>query len=165
MRPAIIDAAIGRIGPGEWKLTESLLPSSLRACCCWRTAASMVIALAAGPPNRCRLVGRCADNRQLPVVEALADGSHLSEICPNDKAAPGAASCDPGSESSNMNYPRATRSRERYRLMTSLLDPEAAPTSNWRRSTTSDGRSRVSRRTQDPPTARPPRVCAQKHRS
>ena len=38
----------------------------------------------------------------------------------------GAAGLRSGFESSNMNYPRGPKP-ERYRLMTSLLDPEAAP--------------------------------------
>ena len=46
-----------RIGPASGSLPSHCCRVSLRACCCWRTAASMVIRLAAGPPNRCRLVG------------------------------------------------------------------------------------------------------------
>lgn len=124
---AIIDAAIGAYRAGEWKLTESLLPS----------LAPGMLLLADRGFNGYRawqqarqtgadLLWRCADNRQLPVVEALADGSYLSEIYPNDKARR-AQQAAIRVRIVEYELPRADPKPERYRLMTSLLDPEAAP--------------------------------------
>jgi len=82
-----------------------------------------------------QLLWRCANNRQLPAIELLADGSYLSEIHPPRPVATSAqASTDAPPALTPITVrvieyamPGLPEGEPRYRLMTSLLDPVAAP--------------------------------------
>ena len=73
------------------------------------------------------LLWRCANNRQLPVVKRLDDGSYLSLIQPG--GVPREQARAQAIEVRVIEYalPGQPESQARYRLMTSLLDPAKAP--------------------------------------
>jgi hypothetical protein len=135
---AILGAKLGPYRAGEWEVCEPLLarlrPDMLcladrgfRGCKHWKAAAA----------TGAQLLWRCANNRQLPVLKVLSDGSYLSTIHPSDVkraeareqaitvrvieyALPGALPLEGGSEAGATAQPR-------YRLMTTLLDETVAP--------------------------------------
>ena len=98
-----------------------------------------------------QLLWRCANNRQLPVLQALPDGSYLSQIHPPKRSASQRERTDADVEPDTSTQatsptapapPTATpitvrvieyampglpEGEGRYRLMTSLLDPATAP--------------------------------------
>ena len=82
-----------------------------------------------------QLLWRCANNRQLPAIELLPDGSYLSEIHPPKRAVSSAEHTSdnlPAMEPITVRVieyamPGLPEGEPRYRLMTSLLDPVAAP--------------------------------------
>jgi hypothetical protein len=142
---AILAANIERYRASEWDVCRPLLKRMDASMLCladrgfngygyWREARA----------TGAQLLWRCANNRQLPVKKPLPDGSYLSEI---------QASRELQRKSNGKNGVEATDSTEalwmepipvrvieyampglpdgepRYRLMTSLLDPELAPAS------------------------------------
>lgn len=124
---AIVGANIGPYRASEWSLCEPLME---------RLDAGMLLLADRGfngyPHWRqaratgAELLWRCTANRRLPVVEALKDGSYLSDIYPNEKARRmkhGAIRV----RVIEYELPRAQSEAERYRLMTSLLNAQAAP--------------------------------------
>jgi hypothetical protein len=72
------------------------------------------------------LLWRCANNRRLPVLRVLEDGSYLSRIYPNSKAG---REGDGGIDVRVIEYelPDPQGQPVRYRLMSSLLDCTQAP--------------------------------------
>jgi hypothetical protein len=72
------------------------------------------------------LLWRCSDTRELPVQQLLSDGSFLSSIAPSGAArAAGATAITVRVIEYAM--PRDDQALPRYRLLTTLLDPKAAP--------------------------------------
>ena len=133
---AILAAHIDRYRASEWSVCESLLGRMNSSMLCladrgfngfeyWRKARV----------TGAQLLWRCANNRQLPVIELLPDGSYLSEIHPPKRgASSGAIPTDnaPAGEPITVRVieyalPGLPEGEPRYRLMTSLLDPAAAP--------------------------------------
>ena len=124
---AIIDAHIGAYRASEWAICEPLLES---------LAPDMLVladrgfngyrhwqaALATGA----QLLWRCAQNRQLPVIQALEDGSYLSVIGPSDKASRRGGETIPV-RVIDYTLPQREGQAVRYRLLTSLLDAQRAP--------------------------------------
>jgi Insertion element 4 transposase N-terminal/Transposase DDE domain len=138
---AIIAASLGAYRAAEWALCQEILPSLSADMLCladrgfagyprWKEAAA----------TGAQLLWRAKSNAQLPVHQRLADGSFLSALYPDEashrngrkaipvrvieyslpelKAAPGSK---PRAQSELQ--PQA----QRYRLLTSLLDPAQAP--------------------------------------
>lgn len=85
---------------------------------------------AAATATGAQLLWRCANNRQLPVVKGLSDGSYLSVIYPSGTTSKKQrqASTD-GITVRVIDYalPNAANAQPRYRLLTTLLDEETAP--------------------------------------
>lgn len=124
---AIIDANIGPYRASEWEVCQPLLKSLTPGMLCladrgfngyrhWQEARQ----------TGADLLWRCAQNRQLPVVKLLADGSYLSVISSSDTAR---RKHEGPLQVRVIEYalPTLDAPPTRYRLMTSLLDPKAAP--------------------------------------
>jgi hypothetical protein len=124
---AILDAHIGAYRASEWDICVPLLQTLKPGMLCladrgfngyayWRQARQ----------SGADLLWRCANNRQLPVVRSLEDGSFLSEIYPSQKAA---RAKEGGIVLRVVEYalPGPDGETVRYRLMSSLLDPVQAP--------------------------------------
>ena len=88
------------------------------------------------------LLWRAKTNAVLPPARVLSDGSYLSELAESTDPRPERglpmrvieyAIADPG---------RPQAETTRYRLITTILDPDAAPADGWPRSTASAGSSR-----------------------
>lgn len=124
---AILDAHVGAYRTSEWDicvpLLDTLKPGMLcladrgfNGFGCWQQARR----------SGADLLWRCTNNRQLPVLRSLEDGSFLSEIYPNQKAR---RAKEGGVVVRIVEYalPGADSQAVRYRLMTSLLDPVLTP--------------------------------------
>ena len=124
---AILDAHIGAYRDSEWEICVPLLDTLKPGMLCladrgfngygyWKQARQ----------SGADLLWRCANNRQLPVVRSLEDGSFLSEIRPSQKAK---QTKEEQIVVRIVEYalPGSDGEAVRYRLMTSLLDPAKAP--------------------------------------
>jgi hypothetical protein len=124
---AILGANLGPYRSVEWDICKPLLsilsPSML---CLADRGFNGYERWQAASQTGAQLLWRCVANRQLPVVTALDDGSYLSAIYPDTKARKSRVGevivrvidyCLPGKDAS----------QERYRLLTTLLDPVQAP--------------------------------------
>jgi hypothetical protein len=124
---AILDAHIGPYRASEWDVCVPLLDTLRPGMLCladrgfngyryWESAQR----------SGADLLWRCANNRQLPVVRQLDDGSFLSAIYPNQKAS---RAKEGGRVVRIVEYALPSLGGEpvRYRLMTSLLDERQAP--------------------------------------
>jgi hypothetical protein len=124
---AILGAHLGPYRAAEWAVCQPLLARLTPDMLCladrgFNGYAHWQAASATGA----QLLWRCATNRQLPVVTPLADGSYLSVIYP-----------DPTSRRHRRGgitlrvieyaLPGVADAQERYRLLTTLLDPVPAP--------------------------------------
>ena len=133
---AILAAHIDRYRASESSVCESLLGRMDSSMLCladrgfngfeyWRKARA----------TGAQLLWRCANNRQLPVMQLLPDGSYLSQIHPPKRgASSGAIPTDdaPAGEPIIVRVieyalPGLPEGEPRYRLMTSLLDAVASP--------------------------------------
>ena len=74
-----------------------------------------------------QLLWRCAANRQLPVRQVLDDGSYLSAIYPAKKGRRAGAAEAIVVRVIEYALPGLPDAQPRYRLLTTLLDPLAAP--------------------------------------
>lgn len=124
---AIIDAQLGASTQSENALAQSLLqrlqPDMLcladRGFCGY---ANWHKAMASGA----QLLWRCKTDWQLPVEQALDDGSYLTTLYPDQKsrrAGIGAVKV----RVMEYDLPEQSGAQERYRLITTLLDPKKAP--------------------------------------
>lgn len=124
---AILGANLGSYRSAEWAICEPLLSYLDATMLCladrgfngyryWQAARD----------TGAQLLWRCASNRQLPVVTPLADGSYLSVIYPDVKSR---RTQQDGITLRVIEYnlPGMTEAQARYRLLTTLLDPERAP--------------------------------------
>lgn len=131
---AILAANIDSYRASEWSVCEPLLGRMDGTMLCladrgfngfeyWRQARA----------TGAQLLWRCANNRQLPVIEPLPDGSYLSQIHPPRRLSRSQAGDAPPETAPitvrviEYAMPGLPESQPRYRLMTSLLDPVAAP--------------------------------------
>lgn len=124
---AILAASLGTYRSVEWAVCEPLLEHMDASMLCladrgfngyryWQAACA----------TGAQLLWRCASNRQLPVIEALADGSYLSVIYPDAKA----KRIEQGGITLRVieyALPGMPDSQSRYRLLTTVLDPLQAP--------------------------------------
>lgn len=124
---AIISANIGPYRASEWEVCQGLLASLTPGMLCladrgfngyryWQEARQ----------TGAELLWRCANNRLLPVVKVLADGSYLSAIYPSAKAR---RKNERAIEVRVIEYelPQLEGGSTRYRLLSSLLDATTAP--------------------------------------
>jgi hypothetical protein len=134
---AILAANIGAHRTSEWEVCQPLLKHMNNSMLCladrgfngydhWRQAQG----------TGAQLLWRCANNRPLTVKAVLADGSFLSEIHPPrlSKAAPNDVSDQGASEPAPITVrvieyamPGLPDAQPRYRLLSTLLDAQAAP--------------------------------------
>lgn len=124
---AILAGSIGAYRDAEWTLCQSLLPTLNSTMLCmadrgfngfehWQQASQ----------TGAQLLWRVAKSRNFPVTKELEDGSFLSTIYRRDKKN------ELGPEAIEVRVieyalPNMPESEPRYRLMTTLLDPCAAP--------------------------------------
>jgi hypothetical protein len=124
---AIFSAHLGPYHSGEWEICQPLLPSLQAGMLCladrgFNGYAHWQAAQATGAD----LLWRCTQNRRLPVVTALPDGSYLSVIYPDDKARRQAVDGIPV-RVIEYSLPKLGGEATRYRLMTTLLSADTAP--------------------------------------
>ena len=124
---AIIGANLGAYRAPEWELCKPLLARLTPQMLCladrgfngyvhWQEAAA----------TGAQLLWRCRVNRQLPVVKLLSDGSYLSAIYP-DTASRRTREGEIVVRVIEYSLPGVGDGQERYRLLTTLLDPIQAP--------------------------------------
>lgn len=128
---AILGANLGAYRSSEWEICKPLLTYLRPGMLCladrgfsgyqyWRDAAS----------TGADLLWRCQANRQLPVVKVLSDGSYLSVMYPSHiRSAKQRQASDGGMTVRVIDYslPGLEGAQSRYRLITTLLDEQAAP--------------------------------------
>ena len=125
---AILGANVGPYRSGEWELGAELLPRLGPGMLCladrgfngyehWRQASV----------TGADLLWRCSDSRQLPVLQALQDGSFLSRISPTGVSRAQAAEQAISVRVIEYTMPGDAQTLPRYRLLTTLLDAQAAP--------------------------------------
>jgi hypothetical protein len=126
---AILDANVGAYRLGEWELTQPMLATLKPGMLCladrgfngfehWEQARA----------TGADLLWRCAVNRKLPVLRSLDDGSYLSSIHPNGVSAAEAKARAITVRVIDYTLANMPQSEPHYRLITTLLDPLAAPT-------------------------------------
>ena len=124
---AIIGANLGPYRAAEWEVCKPLLARLTPNMLCladrgfsgyehWKAAID----------TGAQLLWRCVANRQLPVVTPLADGSYLSVIYPGTKSRR-SRSGEIRLRVIEYSLPGVPQAEERYRLLTTLLDPVRAP--------------------------------------
>ena len=125
---AILGANLGPYRSGEWELCQPLLARLTPGMLCmadrgfngfehWRQAKA----------TGAQLLWRCAINRQLPVQQMLEDGSYLSTIRPT-----GVSRAEANEQAIVVRVieyalPGLDDAQPRYRLLSTLLDAQAAP--------------------------------------
>ena len=125
---AILGATLGPYRSGEWELTTPLLPRLGPGMLCmadrgfngfehWRQARA----------TGAQLLWRCGSTRQLPVQRVLDDGSFLSVIRPTGIGRAEAAEQAIPVRVIEYALPGLADAQPRYRLLTTLLDPQLAP--------------------------------------
>jgi hypothetical protein len=132
---AILAAEIGPYRGDEWELCRWLLGALEPGMLClanrgFNGTSQWQQALATGA----QLLWRASDNRLLPVKQMLSDGSYLSELEPAraPKASSRRATQAAAPQASvvrviEYQLPGTPCGQARYRLITSLLDPQQAP--------------------------------------
>ena len=128
---AIIAANLGAYRTSEWEICKPLLSSLDTGMLCladrgFNGYSHWMEAQATGA----QLLWRCANNRQLPVIKALGDGSYLSEIFPSGtRSKKQRKASNEGIMVRVIDYalPSAAEAQPRYRLITTLLDEKKAP--------------------------------------
>ena len=125
---AILGANVGPFRSGEWELCSALLPRLGPGMLCmadrgfngfehWRQAKA----------TGAELLWRCGSTRQLPVQRVLDDGSFLSVIRPTGVGRAQAAEQAITVRVIEYALPGLPDAQPRYRLLTTLLDPQRAP--------------------------------------
>jgi len=125
---AILAANLGPYRSGEWALCGPLLEALGPGMLCladrgfngfehWEQAAA----------TGAQLLWRCASTRDLPVQQLLADGSYLSTIGPNGVNRAEARARAMTVRVIDYRLPKLPDAEPHYRLITTLLDPQAAP--------------------------------------
>jgi hypothetical protein len=125
---AILGAHVGEYSSGEWALCKPLLSKLHPGMLCmadrgfngfehWEQA------LATGA----QLLWRCPSTRNLPVERELPDGSYLSTIRPTSVSVGEAKARAITMRVIDYTLPNMPDGQQHYRLITSLLDAQAAP--------------------------------------
>ena len=125
---AILGANLGEYGSGEWALCRPLLANLRPGMLCmadrgfngfehWEQARA----------TGAHLLWRCAVSRNLPVEKTLSDGSYLSTIRPSGVSVAEAKARAITVRVIDYTLPKLPDGQPHYRLITTLLDEEAAP--------------------------------------
>lgn len=125
---AILGANLGPYASGEWALCQPLLGRLRPGMLCladrgfngfehWEQARA----------TGAQLLWRCGVTRNLPVEQVLADGSYLSTIRPTGVGADEARARAIKVRVIDYKLPNMPEGQPHYRLMTTLLDDQAAP--------------------------------------
>ena len=125
---AVLGANLGPYRSGEWELCQPLLSRLGPNMLCladrgfngfehWRQARA----------TGAQLLWRCTLERRLPVERLFDDGSYLSTIRPTGVGRAEAQAQGIGVRVIEYALPGLQGSEPRYRLLTTLLDPQAAP--------------------------------------
>lgn len=125
---AILGANLGPYRAGEWEICQPLLTRLAPGMLCladrgfngfehWRQARA----------TGAQLLWRCGANRLLPVRRRLDDGSYLSAIAPTGVGRAQAAEQALTVRVIEYALPGLDDAQPRYRLLTTLLDPQVAP--------------------------------------
>jgi hypothetical protein len=124
---AIIGANLGPYRAAEWDICKPLLSRLKSDMLCLADRGFRGYAhWKAARDTGAQLLWRCVANRQLPVVEMLADGSYLSVIYPDTKSRKSRIG-EITLRVIEYSLPGVSNAQERYRLLTTLLDPSQAP--------------------------------------
>jgi hypothetical protein len=125
---AILGANLGAYRATEWELSRELLP---------RLDASMLCLADQGfdgfehwsqaNATGAHLLWRCRTTRQLPVLRELDDGSYLSVLEPSGRSRAAATAAAVKVRVVEYALPDLDEAQPRYRLLTTLLDPDTAP--------------------------------------
>jgi len=125
---AIIGAELGAYRDSEWSVCEPLLRRLTGGMLCLADRGFDGYAhWAAASATGAQLLWRCAANRLLPPQQDLPDGSYLSTLVP--AGATKAQALEQAITVRVIEYalPGLPDAQPRYRLLTTLLDPQAAP--------------------------------------
>ena len=125
---AILGANLGPYRTGEWELTVPLLPRLGPGMLCMADRGFVAFehwqqAKATGA----ELLWRCGSTLQLPVHQLLDDGSFLSVIRPTRVSRAKAAEQAITVRVIDYALPGLDDAQPRYRLLTTLLDPQQSP--------------------------------------
>lgn len=124
---AILGANLGPYREAEWDICKPLLPRLAPDMLCLADRGFSGYAhWKAASETGAQLLWRCVANRQLPVVKLLDDGSYLSVIYPDAKSR-STRSGEITVRVIEYNLAAAADTQKRYRLLTTLLDPDQAP--------------------------------------
>jgi len=126
---AVLGANLGEYRSGEWDLCKPVLTKLEPGMLCladrgfngfehWEQARA----------TGADLLWRCAATRNLPVERPLEDGSYLSIIQPSGVSAAEARARAITVRVIDYTLPKLPGAEPHYRLLTTLLDPKAAPT-------------------------------------
>ena len=126
---AILGASLGEYRSGEWELCSALLASLKPGMLCladrgfngfehWEQARA----------TGAELLWRCGVNRKLQVDRTLDDGSYLSTIRPSGVSVAQAQARAITVRVIDYTLPKLPTAESHYRLITTLLDPQTAPT-------------------------------------
>lgn len=128
---AIIAANLGAYREAEWAICEPLLARLEAGMLCLADRGfNGYTHWAAARATGAQLLWRCSNNRRLPVVKALGDGSYLSTIYPGGTISKKQRqSSTEGITVRVIDYalPNVSEAQPRYRLLTTLLDEKTAP--------------------------------------
>ena len=128
---AIIAANLGAYRTSEWAICAPLLTRLNASMLCLADRGFNGYAMwAAAQATGSQLLWRCANNRILPVVKALADGSYLSTLYPAgtlSKKQRQASTAGIVVRVIDYALPNAAAAAPRYRLLTTMLDETQAP--------------------------------------
>jgi len=126
---AILGANLGEYRKGEWELCKPLLAALKPGMLCladrgfngfehWEQARA----------SGADLLWRCAATRNLPVERTLDDGSYLSTIRPSGVSVAEARARAITVRVIDYTLPKLPGAEPHYRLLTTLLEPQTAPT-------------------------------------
>ncbi len=128
---AILAANLGAYRESEWAICKPLLDSLTAGMLCLADRGfNGYTHWAAAQATGAHLLWRCSNNRQLPVIKALRDGSYLSVIYPGgtvSKKQRQASTSGITVRVIDYALPNAHEAQPRYRLLTTLLDEKAVP--------------------------------------
>ena len=124
---AIWSAALGPYTSSEQELADELLGWLGRGCCAWPTVASTASNVSSGRATGAQLLWRVRSNVVLPREQPLPDGSYLSTSTRTDHGRARAARRPGRVVEYRLDDPGLAASEQRYRLLTTILDPEQAP--------------------------------------